>query len=119
MPSESLVYQRIETDSFLILTVCNVRSNTRAIDIRVISYHYQVSMVVLVYFPSCFLTYRIVWFFVLMAAMATCVMEVSLRTFDYFSYETNVDFRVLYGDKVTFPAVTICNQNNFRYHTLL
>lgn len=32
----------------------------------------------------------------------------------YFQYDTNTNVEVVYVDKVEFPSITICNQNNYR-----
>ena len=32
----------------------------------------------------------------------------------YFEYNTNVAVQILFNDTCTMPAVTICNQNNYR-----
>ncbi len=38
------------------------------------------------------------------------------RTQIYFQYKTNVDIKKVVQPEVEFPAVTICNQNNYRYY---
>ena len=43
------------------------------------------------------------------------IIQVALRVTVYFEYNTNVDVEKVYTTKVLFPAVTICNQNNFRW----
>ena len=47
-------------------------------------------------------------------AVLIFVVQVSQRTVVYFQYKTNVAVEVKYIDKITFPSVTICNQNNYR-----
>jgi hypothetical protein len=47
-------------------------------------------------------------------AIGIFVMQVGVRTFDYFQYNTIVDVQLVYTDNIPFPAVTLCNQNNFR-----
>ncbi len=42
------------------------------------------------------------------------VAQVGQRVAVYFQYKTNVDVQVKYVDVIDFPAVTVCNQNNFR-----
>ena len=34
---------------------------------------------------------------------------------DYFKYATSMDIKVIQESELDFPAVTICNLNNFRY----
>ena len=42
------------------------------------------------------------------------VIEVGLRTMEYFKYETNIDIELHFEDQIPFPAVTLCNQNAYR-----
>ena len=53
-----------------------------------------------------------------MGAALFFIIQVALRVNVYFEYNTNVDVEKVYTTKVPFPAVTICNQNNFRFVTL-
>ena len=32
-----------------------------------------------------------------------------------FAYKSSVNVEIAYVDKLVFPAVTVCNQNQFRY----
>ena len=41
--------------------------------------------------------------------------QVGKRTLDYLRYDTNVGIEVVYTSELKFPAVTICNQNPFRW----
>ena len=47
-------------------------------------------------------------------SMIFFVVEVSIRTKDYFKYETNIDIELRMEDQIPFPALTMCNQNAFR-----
>ncbi len=51
---------------------------------------------------------------VVVLAIGLFVGQVAQRMAVYFQYKTNVAVEVTYADKIIFPAVTICNQNNFR-----
>ena len=55
---------------------------------------------------------------VVVLAVLLFVAQVSERMVVYLQYKTNVAVEVKYIDTVTFPSVTICNQNNFRYEPL-
>ena len=55
---------------------------------------------------------------VVVLAVLLFVAQVFERMVVYFQYKTNVAVEVKYIDTVTFPNVTICNQNNFRYERL-
>ena len=62
---------------------------------------------------GCFV-FRVLWTICVMSAVIYFVAQVGQRTSDYFKYATNVDVKVIYANKLRFPAVTVCNQNNFR-----
>ncbi len=47
-------------------------------------------------------------------AILLFVAQVGQRMAVYFQYKTNVAVEVKYTDTITFPSVTICNQNNYR-----
>ena len=59
--------------------------------------------------------YRFLWLGVVVAAIAVFVGQVSERIVVYYQYKTNVAVTVNYVDRIDFPSVTICNQNNYRY----
>ena len=50
------------------------------------------------------------------AAIAVFLYQVIYRSKTFLDYNTSVDLQVLYEDEIPFPAVTICNQNTFRYN---
>ena len=54
------------------------------------------------------------WTVAVLLALGVFLWQVGQRTYDYSQHDTNVDVQVVYTDKLSFPAVTICNQNNFR-----
>ena len=57
---------------------------------------------------------RVLWFLVTLAAISLFLVQVGLRIYDYYDYKSNVDVKLIYVDKLEFPSVTICNQNNYR-----
>ena len=65
-------------------------------------------------FNSDYRSRRIAWVICVLAAIALFVTQIALRSVDFFKYSTTVDVEVIYTDSVKFPAVTFCNQNNFR-----
>ena len=52
---------------------------------------------------------------VVLLAVLLFVAQVSQRMVVYFQYKTNVAVEVKYTDTITFPAISLCNQNNYRY----
>ena len=50
-----------------------------------------------------------------MVAILLFIFQVGMRTTDFFNYSTTVDVQLTYTDQVKFPAVTLCNQNSFRF----
>ncbi len=57
---------------------------------------------------------RCAWFLAVSLAVLTFVAQVGNRMTVFFKYRTNVDVKINYVDKIEFPAVTVCNQNNYR-----
>ena len=57
---------------------------------------------------------RFVWVVCVMSAIVLFVAQIASRSVDFLKYSTTVDVEVIYTDSVKFPAVTFCNQNNFR-----
>ena len=55
------------------------------------------------------------WVVCVSAAIILFTVQVATRAKVYFDYNTNVDVSVIYTKTMEFPAVTICNQNNFRW----
>ena len=51
---------------------------------------------------------------VVVLAVLLFVAQVSQRMVVYFQFKTNVAVEVKYTDVITFPALTLCNQNNYR-----
>ena len=58
--------------------------------------------------------FRFVWMLFVMCVYILFVAQVSLRTMDFYKYSTTLDVHKLDETELKFPAVTICNQNNFR-----
>lgn len=54
------------------------------------------------------------WVVCVIAAILFFVIQVSLRVAVYFQYNTNVEVEKVYKSTIQFPAVTLCNQNNYR-----
>ena len=65
-------------------------------------------------FNSDYRSRRVAWVICVLAAIVLFVAQIALRSVDFFKYSTTVDVEVIYTDSVKFPAVTFCNQNNFR-----
>ncbi|ELU15723.1 hypothetical protein CAPTEDRAFT_201141 [Capitella teleta] len=57
---------------------------------------------------------RYVWIVCVVAAISTFLMNFGQTMTKFFAYETNVGVQILYKDTCPLPAVTICNQNNYR-----
>ena len=49
-----------------------------------------------------------------LGAISLFVLQVEDRMKSYLNYETNVDVELEYPENISFPVVTICNQNAFR-----
>ena len=58
---------------------------------------------------------RYAWMGAVVLAVLFFMAQVSQRMVVYFQYKTNVGVEVKYVDTITFPSVTICNQNNYRW----
>ena len=52
---------------------------------------------------------------VVAAAIFLFVAQVGTRVAVFFQYKTNVAVKNKYVKEIEFPAVTVCNQNNYRY----
>ena len=63
---------------------------------------------------SVFFHFSALWCGVVLLAIGLFVGQVAYRIAAYFQYKSNVDVKVKYVDEMDFPAVTICNQNNYR-----
>ena len=60
---------------------------------------------------------RLVWLLCVLASGGLFTYQVATRMMTFFDYNTSVDVQLFYTDKVAFPAVTVCNQNAFRWMT--
>ena len=49
------------------------------------------------------------------AAIALFVIQVGMRFSAYFEYKSNLDVKVNSVETLPFPAITLCNQNNYNY----
>ena len=66
-----------------------------------------------------FFIFRFMWMGVVVIAVLIFVSQVSQRKAVYFQYITNVAVEVKHPESVTFPSVTICNYNIFRYSDVI
>ncbi|ELU05481.1 hypothetical protein CAPTEDRAFT_190760 [Capitella teleta] len=57
---------------------------------------------------------KILWLICVTVALGLFLVNVISRAGNYFDYPTNVDVSVHYKESMQFPAVTLCNLNNFR-----
>ena len=58
---------------------------------------------------------RILWTLFVMISVSLFSVQVIERSKAYFKYDTNVNVELIYVNETWFPAVTICNQNTYRY----
>lgn len=58
---------------------------------------------------------RFAWLLILLVMLVTFVVLVTTKLLHYYDYPTVVDVSVDYADSLPFPAVTICNQNKYRW----
>ena len=61
-----------------------------------------------------FFPFRVAWGITLLMATALLLYVISAKLILYFEYTSNVNFEVSYNKTMKFPAVTICNQNEYR-----
>ena len=54
------------------------------------------------------------WLLVVTAAIALFVIQVGMRFSVYFEYKSNIDVKINSVETLPFPAVTLCNENNYR-----
>ncbi len=59
-------------------------------------------------------SFRIFWIFICVSVMIYFIVQVTLSILKYQKHSTTTDVQVIYTSEVLFPAVTLCNQNNFR-----
>ena len=57
---------------------------------------------------------RLFWLLIVLGAMAFFISQVVLRTIEYYKYQTVISVKRIRSDNVSFPAVTLCNLNQFR-----
>ena len=58
---------------------------------------------------------RFAWILVVISATTVFAYAVSNRLGHLYDFPSSIDLTVGYWPRVPFPAVTICNQNSFRY----
>ena len=59
------------------------------------------------------LGFRLLWILCVCGAITLFLVQVYDRAQTYFNYKTNTNVEVVYVSEVSFPSVTICNQNNY------
>ncbi len=57
---------------------------------------------------------RFFWILLCVSFLVYFITQVTFSVLKYYEYRTTTDVQVLYEASVLFPAVTLCNQNNFR-----
>ncbi|KAI8492335.1 hypothetical protein Bbelb_297880 [Branchiostoma belcheri] len=57
---------------------------------------------------------RIIWTAILITCVALFVYQSAILIKSYFEYPVNVDIKVVDNKKLTFPSVTVCNNNRLR-----
>ncbi|XP_038055439.1 acid-sensing ion channel 2-like [Patiria miniata] len=61
---------------------------------------------------------RLLWFVIVVAMSTWLIYSVTLSFITYFNYPITSAISINYVDNITFPAVTLCNFNQFRRSTL-
>ena len=69
-------------------------------------------------FSELFLS-RIMWLTLVLGVTALFVYYFTERFTYFLKFPRQVDVEVIFNDTIEFPAVTICNQNRFRYCNIL
>ncbi|XP_035700287.1 uncharacterized protein LOC118432774 [Branchiostoma floridae] len=57
---------------------------------------------------------RIIWTAILISCVTLFVYQAAILIKAYFEYPVNVDIKVVDNNKLTFPSVTVCNNNRLR-----
>ncbi|XP_035679934.1 uncharacterized protein LOC118418202 [Branchiostoma floridae] len=57
---------------------------------------------------------RVIWTIILVTCTALFVYQSAILIKSYFEYPVNVDIKVVDSKKLTFPSVTVCNNNRLR-----
>jgi len=55
------------------------------------------------------------WLVFVLACLTAVVLQIVDRVSFFYSRPINVNVKINYNQSLAFPAVTICNQNAFRY----
>ncbi len=64
------------------------------------------------------LFFRVIWFIAVGCAFTLFLSLAITRLTYFFTYPKSVNVEVTYEESLPFPAVTLCNQNIFRYDTI-
>lgn len=55
------------------------------------------------------------WLLFVLACLIAVILQIVDRVQYFYSWPLNVNVKINYNQTLDFPAVTICNQNAFRY----
>ena len=58
--------------------------------------------------------FRIAWILTVLCVISVFTYALTTRLIHLYSYPTDIDLAIGYWERVPFPAVTICNQNQYR-----
>ena len=61
--------------------------------------------------------FRVLWCAAVISAIIFFTYQLGNRLHVYFEYQSTVSVEMKFTDSMEFPAVTLCNQNSFRYIT--
>ena len=64
--------------------------------------------------PIVCLPHRLIWILIVLGVSMGFVFVIYDRVNKYFDHEKNVNVEIEYGRGISFPAVTVCNQNFLR-----
>lgn len=62
---------------------------------------------------------RFLWILMILAALIIFLYYLSDRLIQYFKYEKVISVEESYVDQMEYPAITLCNQNTFKYVVLM
>lgn len=76
---------------------------------------YRVSGKYVVRFFLFIVFYRVMWSLSVLTCIIAVVLQIVDRVQHYYSWPLSVNVKINYNQTLDFPAVTVCNQNAFRY----
>ena len=62
---------------------------------------------------------RFLWILMILAALIIFLYYLSDRLIQYFKYEKVISVEESYVDQMEYPAITLCDQNTFKYVVLM